>query len=100
MLQKVTGYKCEKKTEQKSEYVDPSAFTLHHISKSFKLGKLDETRDAKQTEACLNLPSLRSLGRLKHNKQKPPLKVYNESKQGRPGYRFISAQLLPIRKAL
>lgn len=53
------GYKYEKKTQQKS---DPSAFTLHHISKSFTLGKLDETEDAKQTEACINLPSFRSLG--------------------------------------
>lgn len=66
----------------------------------FTLGKLDETWDAKQTEACINLPSLRSLRDWSTTNKSPLLKVYSESKQGRPGYRFINGQLVPIRKAL
>lgn len=63
-------------------------------------GKTRRNTGCKANWSLYKFASFEEFEKLKHNKRKPPLKVYNESKQGWPSYRFISGQLVSIRKAL
>lgn len=76
------------------------SFHFTSYQQIFHTGKTGWNTGCKANWSLYKFAFFEEFGRLKYNKQKPPLKVYNESKQGQPGYRFISGQLVPIRKAL
>lgn len=105
MLHKVRWYKCAEKTEQKSvqDVECVRGFVSFHFTahqQIFHSGKTGQKTGRRANWSLDKFALVEEFETLKQNKQKPPLKVYNKSKQGWPGYRFISGQLVPIRKAL